>query len=381
MADSETVMATDLLARSWAAPLFARGPVVDVTRVAGGNVNDTYCVIFEQGSGVVPFILQRLNAYVFRNPQAVMANLRMLDEHVTAELLRTPPVDEPWYMPSIIATRDGADYEVREGGCWRALTMVPDSDALPCVQDREHALQTGVALGRYQQLLSNLPPERLADTLEGFHVTPRYLAQLDAVLATPDGAARAEADDDARAMLRFINRRRARADILERAVARGELLLRPVHGDPKVANVMIDRASRRAVAMIDLDTSKPGLVQTDFGDCVRSTCNPAGEEPDDRAQVGLDLDLLAAVARGYFRFANAFLTPADHAYLFDSIWLLAFELAVRFYCDYVAGNRYFKVRHERHNLERATVQRLLDESIERQEGEIRRVLAVCRAGA
>ena len=49
-----------------------------------------------------------------------------------------------------------------------------------------------------------------------------------------------------------------------------------MHGDPKVNNVMLDTTTGQAVALVDLDTVKPGLVHYDIGDCLRSGCNPLG---------------------------------------------------------------------------------------------------------
>ena len=46
----------------------------------------------------------------------------------------------------------------------------------------------GYALGRFHHLLSDLPPDRLADTLPGFHVTPGYLAHYDEVLGRQGAA-------------------------------------------------------------------------------------------------------------------------------------------------------------------------------------------------
>lgn len=368
----------DRIASRWAAPLFARHEVCAVTRLQGGNVNDTFRVVTCDPNET--FILQRLNIHVFTDPQAVMANLRVLGDHV-GRRVASASGDEPWQLPCIIPTRDGRDYVLDNGGCWRSVTLVPDADCPEKVRDVAHAREVGVAIGRFQQLLSDLPVGRLVDTLVGFHVTPGYLAKLDQVLATSAGQARSQAQAEARALLDFIARRRERAGRLEEAAGHGLLRHRPVHGDPKVANVMVSRTTGQAVAMIDLDTSKPGLVHYDFGDCVRSTCNPAGEEPDDPTAACLDLSLLQAVTDGYFRYAGEFLTEADHAYLEECIWTITFELMVRFFCDHVDGDRYFKVRDPLHNLRRAVVQRHLCESIERQQDAIRGVLESCRRAA
>ena len=75
----------------------------------------------------------------------------------------------------------------------------------------------------------------------------------------------------------------------------GELQRRPIHGDPKISNIMIDEITGKGIAIVDLDTVKPGLIQYDFGDCVRSVCNPAGKEARDLNDVYIDTDLFEAL--------------------------------------------------------------------------------------
>jgi len=147
-----------------------------------------------------------------------------------------------------------------------------------------------------------------------------------------------------------------------------------VHGDPKVNNVMINASTGRAISLVDLDTVKPGLIHYDIGDCMRSGCNPLGEETEQWEAVQFDPEIGAAILEGYLTQARNFLTAADYDYLFDSIRLLAFELGVRFFTDYLDGNVYFKVRHPEHNLQRALVQFKLTESIEAYELDIRRII-------
>ena len=74
------------------------------------------------------------------------------------------------------------------------------------------------------------------------------------------------------------------------------------------------------------------------------------------------------------REAGAFMTDADRAYLYDAVRLLPFELGLRFFQDFLAGDRYFKVRLPGQNLNRARVQFRLCESIEARESSIREML-------
>ena len=107
---------------------------------------------------------------------------------------------------------------------------------------------------------------------------------------------------------------------------------------------------------------------------MRSGCNPLGEETEDWEAVYFEPEIGAAILEGYLSQARNFLTPADYEFLFDSIRLLAFELGVRFFTNYLAGNVYFKVKHPGHNLQRALVQFKLTESIEAHEADIRHII-------
>ena len=122
--------------------------------------------------------------------------------------------------------------------------------------------------------------------------------------------------------------------------------------------------SGQAISIVDLDTVKPGLVHYDIGDCLRSGCNPLGEETGKWEEVQFDTDLCRAILRGYLSKAGGFLTDNDIAYIYDSSRLLTFELGLRFFTDYLEGDVYFKVNRPGHNLARALVQFRLTESIE-----------------
>ena len=197
----------------------------------------------------------------------------------------------------------------------------------------------------------------------------------DTLQRVPQAKERLNASMEARRMAMFIEERRGFAATLQNAMQKGELALRLMHGDPKVNNIMIDDFTGKGTAMIDLDTVSPGLIHYDFGDALRSICNPAGEEEQNLSKVVFDLDLCSAFCKGYMAHARAFLTAADRHYLYDAIRLITFELGLRFFQDYLAGSVYFKIRQPEQNLNRARVQFRLCESIEARERPIRELLA------
>ena len=339
------------------------GNVIKVKEFGNGNINDTYIVTLDFPEGH-KFVLQRINIHVFKQPQLIMQNMRAFTEHVHKRVF-----DEGrhWEAPRVIPTQEGQDFFIdEEKNFWRAISFIDHAQSHDTIHDLNHAREVGHALGMFQNLISDLPIESLADTLEGFHITPRYLQQYYWTLLKNNTHNSPEVNYG----MKFVEERRVFAHILESAC----LPLRPIHGDPKVNNVMIHTTTGKAVSIVDLDTVKPGLVHYDIGDCMRSGCNPLGEDAEDWEAVHFDPEIGAAILEGYLTEARAFLTDADYEYLFASIRLLAFELGLRFFTDHLAGNVYFKVKYPEHNLHRALVQFKLTESIEAYEADIRHII-------
>ncbi len=351
------------------------GEILAVEPHGDGNINDTYLVTtdqqFQPAGG---FILQRINTHVFQSPKLIVANMRTLTEHIQGKLEHegNGPTRR-WAVPSILPIQQGDDFIVDpQGDFWRATSFIDRAHSYGTVQNEAHAREAGYALGRFQSLLSDLDPENLHDTLAGFHITPLYLLKYDQVMRRKPHV---KDSPDVRYCHRMIAERRQWASVLEDAKDQGALQVRTMHGDPKIDNIMICEDSGQAVGIVDLDTVKPGLVQYDIGDCLRSSCNPLGESPSNWDDVCFETGLARAILEGYVTVAGDFLTRNDFAYIYDSIRLMTFELGLRFFSDYLAGNIYYKIKYPEHNLERAIVQFKLTESIEAQERTIRSIIA------
>ena len=369
----ELISETDQRLRAIAEQFVSAGQVQSVQPLGNGNINRTYLVTVKSAQEE-RFVLQHINAQVFSQPEQVVQNMVVLSEHVRDHAADLP---SHWQTPHILPTQQGHYYWVdATGNYWRAIRFIEDAHVLETVQDEGHAEAIGHGLAMFHRLVSTLPAEQLADTLVGFHITPSYLAQYEQVRCAPSAQSRLKTERS-QYCAAFIERRQAEVGALEQAKASGHLQMRPIHGDPKVNNIMLD-ASGQVVGLIDLDTLKPGLVHYDIGDCLRSGCNPLGEETEDWQSVVFDAGLAEAMLRGYLSLAGDFLSPQDYDYLYDAIRLIAFELGLRFFTDYLAGNVYFKVKHPAHNLTRALVQFKLTESIERQADTLRSLIQAMR---
>ncbi|MGB7485111.1 MAG: aminoglycoside phosphotransferase family protein [Phormidesmis sp.] len=383
----------------------ALGTISAIEPLGNGNINSTFLVTIEstaEGAALPAkrFVMQQINTEVFKQPALVMQNMAVLSEHLQNALQDLPRRWEmPRILPAALPTGEASPFWVDDaGGYWRAITFIEDSQVFESVENAARAKEVCYGLAMFHRLISTLPVERLAYTLKGFHITPQYLAHYNKVLESWCAGANHQSDghqsDDHQAedptqgdlsarleeiqhCREFIASRYNWAHVLENAKAAGHLQLRPVHGDPKVNNIMLGR-NGQAVSLIDLDTLQPGLVHYDIGDCLRSGCNLLGEETTAWRQVDFDLELAQAMLEGYLSLAGDFLTEYDYRYLYDGIWLIAFELGLRFFTDYLAGNVYFKAKHPMHNLDRALVQFQLASSIEAQAAALKAVIKSLR---
>ena len=331
-----------------------------ITPYGSGNVNDTFLVTSGAGE---QWILQRLNPAVFPQPLQVMHNLRLVTGHLRRRTEALQHIGRLYRILSLVSGRGGDCLQQVDGSVWRLMNMIGGTRTCRTVATEEQAEELGRALGAFHLLLGTLQPSLLYDTLPGFHDTPAYLVTYDRLPS-------AGKDDPRTGFCRsFIARHRLMANLLangDHTFTRGV-----IHGDPKVHNFLFDESARRVVSLIDLDTVKPGLLLHDLGDALRSCCNPAGETPPGRQEAVFDAVLFAGWLRGYLGQAGALLSAADREHIVEAAALLAFELGLRFFSDYLAGNRYFKVRFADHNLQRAETQFQLVRSIERQRNALR----------
>jgi hypothetical protein len=355
--------------------------IKNIQPFGNGNINSTFLVSLQEikqeieiKSLTTSFVLQRINTNVFPEPQLVMQNMRIYSNHVRDRLAKIS-LQRRWEVPQVLLTDEEKDYWLTENGeYWRSLSFIADSQSFDVMENTSQASEVGYALGTFHYLTSDLPPEKLADTLVGFHITPQYLRQYQEVLAKSQAENKVQNSPELNYCFQIISDRQGLANILEDAKVSGKLALRTMHGDPKVNNILFDQQTNLAMSMIDLDTVKSGLIHYDIGDCLRSGCNPLGEDVAEWEDVNFDTELCSAILSGYLEVGRSFLTEYDYAYIYDAIRVITFELGLRFFTDYLAGNQYFTVKYPEHNVQRSLVQFRLLESIEAQASIIQKII-------
>lgn len=331
--------------------------------LCNGHINTTYraCYRTEDGSED-QYILQRINDRVFKDPAQVMRNVEKVTRHIKWKILRRRR-DAAGQTLTLYPARGGRNYIVlpEDGGMWRCYNNIEGTHTYDVVENTRQAYQAGYAFGSFQELISDMNPEDIKETIPNFHNTPkRYQDLLESVAADVVGRA-ANCTEE----LRQLEEWSPEFGRLVTMQENGELPTRIAHNDTKINNVMLDEESDMAVCVIDLDTVMPGLTLYDFGDMVRTATCIASEDEEDISKVSMQMPFFESLAEGYLDAAHTFLTHAEVNLLPFSGWLITVEIGMRFLTDYLNGDIYFRTDPNRadHNLIRARNQFALARSI------------------
>ncbi len=327
-----------------------------------GHINDTMQVTCDQGGARLHYILQRINHHVFTQPEKLMGNMCRVTDHIQRKVEQNGQMAVKRTI-ELLRTRDGAAW-VRDGqGNWfRAYVFIENARTYDILETADQAYHAAKAFGAFQSDLADLPAPRLHETIVNFHNTPKRLARLEEV-AKEDKLGRLK---EVQKEMDFVMARKEETSRLLDMSAQGLFPERITHNDTKLNNVLIDDLTGKGLAVIDLDTTMPGLVHYDFGDMVRTGTSPAAEDELDLDKVTMRFPMFEALLRGYVESAKAFLTPEEKAELPFAGKLIPLENGIRFLTDYLEGDVYFKIHRAGHNLDRCRTQLKLVASIEEQ---------------
>ena len=338
----------------------------DPVPLGNGHINDTFLFESEGRSHV----LQRINRNVFREPEKVMENFQRVTEHIRQKVAREGGEPEKETLQLNLA-RDGKPYTYDENGdLWRSYAFVKDTVTYERTDDPALFREAGRCFGRFHDLLDDFDASLLHETIPYFHHEPRRWQDfLRAVEENRSGRA-----DTARKEIEGFMAFAALPPVLQDQLEAGVLPLRVTHNDTKLNNVLLDRNTRKALCVLDLDTVMPGLSVYDFGDSIRFGAATAAEDAKDPSTMKLDLHLFEVYTRGFLSSATA-LTDKEVAMLPLGAYIMTMECGIRFLKDFLDGDLYFKTAYRDHNLVRCRTQLALAADMEIKWEDMQRIVA------
>ncbi|MEE0944134.1 MAG: aminoglycoside phosphotransferase family protein [Clostridia bacterium] len=338
----------------------------DISPFGNGHINDSY--IAESNP---TYILQKINSNVFKNPHQVMENIVNVTEHLKRKVAENGGDVERETL-SVIKTIDGENlYKAEDGNYFRMYNYIANSVSYDIAENPQHFAEAARAFGKFQNMLSDFPADKLYETIPYFHDTRKRFENLKISIAE-DKAGRLES---VRKEVDFALAREEEVGIIVDAIADGSVPLRVTHNDTKLNNVMFDIKTGEGVCVIDLDTVMPGSLLYDYGDAIRFGASTGAEDETDLSKVNFSLELFEAFTKGFLGEVGPQLTPRERELLAFSAKIMTFECGIRFLTDYLDGDTYFKIHREHHNLDRCRTQFKLVADMESKTEEMQKIIA------
>lgn len=314
-----------------------------------GLINNTWKVV---GVGK-DYILQRVNQNVFKRPQDIDWNIRLMGDHIQKN-------HPEYFFVSPVATKSGETVYLKENYGWfRLFPFVDNSFTFAVVESPDLAYEAAFQFGKFTNVLSGLEATRLKITIPDFHNLTLRFRQFNEAIVNGDASRIKESNQ-------LIKQLAGHAGIVEdfqKKTANAAFKIRVTHHDTKISNVLFNQHNK-GICVIDLDTVMPGYFFSDVGDMMRTYLCPVSEEEKDFSKIHVRKEVFDAVIKGYRDAMAGELTGEElHSFLFAGKFMIYMQ-ALRFLTDYLNNDVYYGSRYPGHNFVRAGNQLVLLEKLD-----------------
>lgn len=336
------------------------GTLSNIEENKQGNINKTYILTYKNKNKTLKYLLQEINANVFKEPDLVMHNIELVTNHINKKLKSNK--DTTHKTLTIIKTLDDKNMYVctnnNELKYYRAFDFIENCISYDSFKDSKNAnflaYNAGKSFGYFQALLKDFNPNLLHETINDFHNTKK---RFNSLLEAIENKITNRASLFSKEIIDLMERIKEYSVIVDKLGS--TIPIRVTHNDTKLNNILMNKDTNEGIAIIDLDTVMPGSILYDIGDGIRSACANSFEDETDKEKIYLNLDLTKSYLKGFLEETYYFLTDEEIKYIGLSIKILTYELALRFLTDYLNGDIYFKIKYSDHNKDRFLNQYIL----------------------
>lgn len=324
------------------------GEVNETKPLTSGWINQTY-LVKTAAPEESDYVLQRINHLIFTDIEMLQHNIEVVTNHIRQKLEAQQEQDIDRKVLRFLPATDGKTYYFDGESYWRVSVFIPRSETLEAVTP-ESSYLVGLKFGEFQAMLADVP-QQLGETIPDFHNMEFRMKQLrEAVAANAVGRLHEVQD-----LVDAIEKDADEMCCAEQLYRDGKLPKRICHCDTKVSNMLFDEKGE-VLCVIDLDTTMPSFIFSDFGDFLRSAANTGKEDEQDLNNVRFNMEIFKAFAKGYIQSARTFLTPIEIEHLPYAATLFPYMQAVRFLADYINGDTYYRTTYDGQNLVRTKAQ-------------------------
>ena len=333
---------------------------VHIEKMGNGLINSTWKIECADRS----YILQKVNDQVFRNPFIIENNLKRIAEHLASYF--------PEYrLPLPVKNKEGKELLYEDGvGYFRMFEFLEGSVCNTVVDNAKQAFEAARQFAGFARRLNALDAGKLGYPIEHFHNLELRYHQFEKALTTAESPRLVAAKE----LISFLQNHSHIVTQYQQMVQSASMLLRPMHHDTKISNVLFDQQDR-GLAVIDLDTVMPGYFISDLGDMIRTFTCTANEEETDFNKVTIRKDFFEAIVNGYLSEMKDILTASEKKLLVYAGEFMIYMQCLRFATDYLENDKYYGAKYPEHNLNRALNQMKLLQELIKARPELEKIIA------
>lgn len=317
---------------------------IEIERLNNGLINSTWRIIH----GDKKYILQKVNAGIFKKPEAIAYNVRLIADYLSKHF--------PDYLfVAPVKTKNNEDLSNLNGmGYFRLIPFVDKSVAITTVEKPKQAFEAAKKFGEFTRLLSGFPVQKLEITLPDFHnLSLRYEQFLESLKTTNKARL-----DQSKELIDFMVANKNIVDTYENILHNPSFKLRVTHHDTKISNVLFDK-NDKGLCVIDLDTVMPGYFISDVGDMMRTYLSPVNEEEKDFSRIQVREEYFLSIWDGYMSQMNDELNNEEKSHFIYAGKFMIYMQALRFLTDHLNNDTYYGAKYEGQNFVRAGNQVIL----------------------
>lgn len=311
---------------------------VTIAPIHNGLINSTWQIKNSHSH----FILQKINHSVFKDPEAIASNIRLIANHLSEH-------HPGYFFAAPIQTVDHKEIKViASGGYFRLVPFVEGSHTIATVEKPGQAYQAAKMFGEFTRLLSGFPVEKLQITIPDFHNLSLRYQQFSETLKTGNKIRIQQSKE----LIQFIKGHKNIVDIYENILHNPSFKLRVTHHDTKISNVLFNHEDK-GICVIDLDTVMPGYFISDVGDMLRTCLPSVSEEEKDFSKVGIREEYFKSIWDGYMGEMKSELDKKEKEHFIYAGKFMIYMQAIRFLTDHLKDDTYYGAKYEGHNFVRA----------------------------
>lgn len=340
---------------------FGLDAMASVKAFGSGLINNTWLIKENENE----FILQRINHNVFKQPFYIAINIQLICYH-----LKKHQPDYLFICPRKTITGEEMIF-IENEGYFRIFPFIKNSQTTDVVESSSQAYQAAKQFGRFTNVLSAFPVDKLKITLPDFHNLSLRYAQFETAIK----GGNKERIKQSAAIISFLKDQHEIVSISGQIGQNTGFKKRVTHHDAKISNVLFDK-NKQGLCVIDLDTVMPGYFISDFGDMMRTYISPVSEEEKDLSKIEIRDEYFEAIADGYLSEIGNELSPIEKKYLVYAGKFMVYMQALRFLTDYLNNDIYYGAKYEDHNFLRANNQAALLKRISEKEDLLQKIIGI-----